>query len=72
MKGRKFKMQKFVSTAYFFIFARDHNHFKTNRMKKITLIIAAIAFVVSVSSCKTHEKCPAYGKAGSTKTQSNS
>lgn len=31
-------------------------------MKRRTLVIAAILFIVVViSSCKTHERCPAYG-----------
>lgn len=37
-------------------------------MKKIIiLLVITIAIALSFSSCKTHEKCPAYGHAGSTK-----
>lgn len=32
-------------------------------MKKIiSIILVAIVISVSVSSCKSHERCPAYGK----------
>lgn len=35
-------------------------------MKKlILLLVVAVALTLSVTSCKTHEKCPAYGHAGS-------
>jgi hypothetical protein len=32
-------------------------------MKKRNLIIVALCFVavIAISSCKTHERCPAYG-----------
>jgi len=35
----------------------------TNIMKKRNLIIVALCFVavIAISSCKTHERCPAYG-----------
>jgi hypothetical protein len=36
------------------------NRFK---MKKVFLAIAFFAIVISFSSCKTHEHCPAYGNA---------
>ena len=32
-------------------------------MKKIFLVVALFAVVISFSSCKTHEHCPAYGNA---------
>ena len=33
-------------------------------MKKIALLSTLlVAFAVSISSCKSHEKCPAYSKA---------
>ena len=33
-------------------------------MKKLALLSTLlVAFAVSVSSCKSHEKCPAYSKA---------
>ena len=36
-------------------------------MKKLALLSTLlIAFAVSVSSCKSHEKCPAYSKANTT------
>ena len=43
-------------------------------MKKLALLSAAllIAFSVSLTSCKSHEKCPAYSKANSTITAKKS
>lgn len=36
------------------------------QMKKLALLSAVVfAFCVSLSSCKSHEKCPAYSKANS-------
>ncbi|MCX6290840.1 MAG: hypothetical protein NT126_03660 [Bacteroidetes bacterium] len=38
-------------------------------MKKILSFVALMAVVaITVSSCKTHEKCPAYGLAKTQKT----
>jgi hypothetical protein len=38
-------------------------HNLINHMKKFLLSIVAVALVgVSVTSCKSHEKCPAYSK----------
>jgi hypothetical protein len=37
-------------------------------MKKLFAVIAVAAFIISLSSCKTHEKCPAYGKYGKANT----
>jgi hypothetical protein len=35
-----------------------------SNMKKAYIVIAAVVLFVSVvSSCKSHERCPAYGKA---------
>jgi len=31
-------------------------------MKKTLILAALVAFIASISSCKMHEKCPAYGK----------
>jgi hypothetical protein len=41
---------------------------KQKSMKKFTITLIAIGFIFSAISCKTHEKCPAYGKAD-TKTE---
>jgi len=39
-------------------------------MKKVVLTFLALAFVAAlVSSCKTHERCPAYSKANNIKTE---
>ncbi len=35
---------------------------KNIRMKRIFSAIAIIGLFISISSCKTKEKCPAYGK----------
>ncbi|MES2762903.1 MAG: hypothetical protein V4677_11880 [Bacteroidota bacterium] len=36
-------------------------------MKKLALLSAlSFAFCVTISSCKSHEKCPAYSKANTT------
>jgi hypothetical protein len=41
-------------------------------MKKILLGIAFIGFFsILLSSCKSHERCPAYGKVDSVKTEKN-
>jgi hypothetical protein len=33
-------------------------------MKKVLLLLAIVTFVGSIfTSCKSHERCPAYGKA---------
>jgi hypothetical protein len=32
-------------------------------MKKIIILAAFVAVIAGLSSCKMHEKCPAYGKA---------
>lgn len=41
-------------------------------MKKIILSLVIVAFVcVVLSSCKTHERCPAYSKANSEKIVKN-
>jgi len=33
-----------------------------SKMKKILGFAAIVCFIASISSCKMHEKCPAYGK----------
>ena len=41
-------------------------------MKKFLAIIATVAlFAIILSSCKSHELCPAYGKVGKVKSYSN-
>lgn len=36
-------------------------------MKKVFLLLAIVTFVGSVfTSCKSHERCPAYGKVNKT------
>ena len=37
-------------------------------MKKIKFVLLLVACASLVSSCKTREKCPAYGKAQPVKT----
>jgi len=40
-------------------------------MKKlITLTLVSFVVALSVSSCKSHERCPAYGKVDQAKHQS--
>ena len=42
-------------------------YLKLKTMKKLALLSALLlAFGVTVSSCKSHEKCPAYSKANTT------
>ncbi|HET6245145.1 MAG TPA: hypothetical protein VFF35_11580 [Bacteroidia bacterium] len=42
-------------------------------MKKLSIVVLALALVGSVlSSCKSHEKCPAYGKVSQTESAVNS
>ncbi len=42
-------------------------------MKKLALLSTLlIAFSVTISSCKSHEKCPAYSKANTTSTAKKS
>jgi hypothetical protein len=39
-------------------------------MKKLFVIVIAVFLLgVLFSSCKTHEKCPAYGKANNVKSE---
>ena len=39
-------------------------YYKINHMKKFALLsVLSVAFCAAVSSCKSHEKCPAYSKA---------
>lgn len=38
-------------------------------MKKILIVASVVIFIASISACKTHEKCPAYGKANTEKTE---
>lgn len=47
---------------------------KTNiTMKKLALLSTLlVAFSVTISSCKSHEKCPAYSKANTTSTTKKS
>jgi hypothetical protein len=33
-----------------------------DKMKKILILAAFVSVIVALSSCKMHEKCPAYGK----------
>lgn len=51
----------------------DHKYkqkMKAIHMKKIFVVTAITAFfIVSLSSCKTHEKCPAYAKAVKSHTE---
>ncbi len=41
-------------------------------MKKILVTLALMAFVAAIfSSCKGHERCPAYGKVDKGQTEKN-
>ena len=42
----------------------DYSTLKIFNMKKVVISLVALAIVaLTFSSCKTHERCPAYGKA---------
>lgn len=38
------------------------------KMKKITIVATLLFLVALVSSCKSHETCPAYGKVQTDKS----
>ena len=41
-------------------------------MKKLVVLTFTIILLIILSSCKTHERCPAYGKTGKAKFESSS
>jgi len=50
-----------ISETLFNFFAYIYLIFKTMK-KVISLSIVALVVAISFNSCKSHEKCPAYGK----------
>ena len=41
-------------------------------MRKVLALIALVVVIGTMNACKTHEKCPAYGKAEAKKDVRNS
>jgi hypothetical protein len=53
---------KILAALLFNVFLQPEN--KLN-MRKVFFLLAFAAAITVIASCKAHEKCPAYGKAGS-------